>query len=38
VRKILREFPVDRTRVKIRKRPVSIKEQVDYVEIEVEES
>ena len=38
VRKILQEFSVDRARVKIRKRPVSIKDQVNYVEIEVEES
>ena len=37
VRKILQEFPVDRVRVKIRKRPVSIKDQVNYVEIRVEE-
>jgi len=37
VRKILQEFPVDRARVKIRKRPVSLQDKINYVEIEVEE-
>ena len=37
VRNILQEFPVDRAKIKIRKRPVSLQDQIDYIEIEVEE-
>ena len=37
VRNILEVFPVTRAQVKIRKRPVSLLNQVDYVEVEVEE-
>ena len=37
VRNTLQSFPVSRARVKIRKRPASLREQIDYVEIEVEE-
>ena len=37
VRHTLQSFPVSRVRVKIRKRPVSLRDQIDYVEVEVEE-
>jgi dihydroneopterin aldolase len=37
VRNILQEFPVNRAQVKVRKRPVSLLDQIDYAEIEVEE-
>jgi 7,8-dihydroneopterin aldolase/epimerase/oxygenase len=37
VRNTLQSFPVSRVRVKIRKRPASLRGQIDYVEIEVEE-
>lgn len=37
VRYTLQSFPVSRVRVKIRKRPVSLRDQIDYVEVEVEE-
>ena len=35
-RNILQNFPVNRVRVKIRKRPASLIGQIDYVEVEVE--
>lgn len=38
VRLVLQEFPVKRARVKIRKRPAGLMDQIDYVEVEVEES
>ena len=37
-RKILQDFPVNRARVKLRKWPASLREQIDFVEVEVEES
>ena len=37
VRQTLQKFPVNRTRVKIRKKPASLLGQIDFVEIEVEE-
>jgi len=37
-RKILRSFPADRVGVKVRKRPESLAEKIDFVEVEVEES
>jgi len=37
VRTVLQEFPVKRASVKIRKRPASLIDQIDYVEVEVEE-
>lgn len=38
VRTVLREFPVKRVRVKIRKRPESLMDKIDYVEVDIEES
>jgi len=38
VRLVLQEFPVKRARVKIRKRPAGLMDQIDYVEVEGEES
>jgi 7,8-dihydroneopterin aldolase/epimerase/oxygenase len=38
VRNVLRAFPLDRVRVKLRKRPASLIDQLDFVEIEIEES
>lgn len=38
VRLILQEFPVKRASIKIRKRPAGLIDQIDYVEVEVEES
>ncbi len=37
VRGTLQSFPVSRVRVKIRKRPLSLQDQIDYVEVQVEE-
>ncbi|MBN2241220.1 MAG: dihydroneopterin aldolase [Acidobacteria bacterium] len=37
VRSTLESFPVSRVRVKIRKRPASLKDQLDYIEVEVAE-
>lgn len=37
-RGILRSFPADRVGVKVRKRPASLTEKIDFVEVEVEES
>ena len=37
VRGTLQSFPVNRVRVKIRKRPLSLQDQIDYVEVQVEE-
>ena len=37
LRNILQSFPVSRVRVKVRKRPVSLQDQINYVEVEVEE-
>jgi 7,8-dihydroneopterin aldolase/epimerase/oxygenase len=38
VRNVLRAFPLDRVRIKLRKRPASLINQLDFVEIEIEES
>ena len=38
VRILLQSFPVNRVRIKVRKRPASLLNQIDFVEIEVEES
>ena len=37
-REILRAFPAHRVRVRLRKRPASLRENVDFVEVEVEDS
>jgi len=38
VRSVLQNFPVSRVKIKVRKRPFILQEQIDYVEVEVEES
>jgi 7,8-dihydroneopterin aldolase/epimerase/oxygenase len=38
VRTVLKNFPVARARVKLRKRPSSLLKDLDFVEVEVEES
>ena len=38
VRAILCTFPVDRVCIKLRKRPTSLVDQLDFVEIQIEES
>jgi dihydroneopterin aldolase len=38
VRKVLEDFPVSRVQVRLRKRPASMRNSVDYVEVQVEES
>jgi 7,8-dihydroneopterin aldolase/epimerase/oxygenase len=38
VRSVLQSFPVARVRVKLRKRPLSLLKDLDFVEVEVEES
>lgn len=38
VRSTLRKFAVSRARIRLRKRPAALVEQIDYVEVEVEES
>jgi dihydroneopterin aldolase len=38
VRKLLQEFPISRVSVKVRKRPENLRGQIDFVEVEVEES
>jgi dihydroneopterin aldolase len=37
-RALLQKFPVNRVQVKIRKRPAILRDQIQFVEIEVEES
>lgn len=37
-RRVLQSFPAARVGVKVRKRPVSLMEKIDFVEVEVEES
>jgi len=37
-RSVLRNFPLDRVCVKVRKRPASLLDNLDFVEIEVEDS
>lgn len=38
VRDVLNQFAVNRVRVKVRKRPASLADDLDFVEVEVEES
>ena len=38
VRKVLEDFPVSRVRIRLRKRPASMLNSVDYVEVQVEAS
>jgi 7,8-dihydroneopterin aldolase/epimerase/oxygenase len=38
VRSVLRGFPVSRVRVKLKKRPAILRDQIAFVEVEVEES
>jgi dihydroneopterin aldolase len=38
VRAVLQGFVVSRVRIKLRKRPVSLRDQIGFVEVEVEES
>ncbi len=38
VRAVLGQFPVGRVRIKVRKRPAGLADQIDFVEIEVEDS
>ena len=38
VRDVLRNFPVLRVGVKLRKRPASMVKEIDFIEVEVEES
>ena len=38
VRNVLQGFPVSRARVKLRKRPASLLGEIDFVEVEIEES
>jgi 7,8-dihydroneopterin aldolase/epimerase/oxygenase len=36
-RSILQKFPINRVKIRLRKRPASLRNQIDFVEIEVEE-
>jgi dihydroneopterin aldolase len=38
VRRILQQFPIHRVRIKLRKRPAVLANDLDFIEIEVEES
>jgi len=38
VRVVLQGFPISRARIKLRKRPASLRGEIDFVEVEVEES
>ncbi len=38
VRNVLQSFPVSRARIRLRKRPASMIGEIDFVEVEVEES
>jgi 7,8-dihydroneopterin aldolase/epimerase/oxygenase len=38
IRGVLREFPVSRVRIRLRKRPVSMLGALDYVEVEMEDA
>lgn len=38
VRKVLQDFPVSGARVKLRKRPASLQGEIDFIEVEVEDS
>jgi dihydroneopterin aldolase len=37
VRNVLQDFPVSKARIKLRKRPAGLMDQIDFVEVEVEE-
>lgn len=37
IRDVLRGFPVNRVSVKLRKRPASLRGEIDFVEVEIEE-
>jgi dihydroneopterin aldolase len=37
-RSVLQDFPVNRVKIKLRKRPASLQGQIDFVEVEIEES
>ncbi len=37
VRSVLQDFPVSRVKIKLRKRPASLIDQIDYVEFEAQE-
>jgi 7,8-dihydroneopterin aldolase/epimerase/oxygenase len=36
IQKVLKEFPVEQTRVRIRKRPAILVDKLDFVEVEIE--
>jgi 7,8-dihydroneopterin aldolase/epimerase/oxygenase len=36
-RSILQKFPINRVKIRLRKRPASLRNQIDFVEIEVDE-
>jgi 7,8-dihydroneopterin aldolase/epimerase/oxygenase len=38
VRSVVQSFPIARARVKLRKRPASLLKEIEYIEVEVEES
>jgi dihydroneopterin aldolase len=38
VRNVLQSFPVSRARIKLRKRPAILLNEIDFVEVEIEES
>ena len=38
VRKVIQNFPVNRVSIKVRKRPATLQDQIDFVEVEVEDS
>lgn len=38
VRAVLQDFPVKSARIRIRKRPENLRDQIDYVEVDVEET
>lgn len=38
VRNVLQNFPVNRVSIKVRKQPASLLHQIDFVEVEVEDS
>lgn len=38
VRRVLQDFPISRARIKLRKRPQVLRSEIDFVEVEVEET
>jgi len=38
VRRVLQDFPISRARIKLRKRPEVLRGEIDYVEVQVEET